>query len=317
MTLVRFALRQQRHAGHRIVDVPLQPVQIVGEQLEAEIVGHRVVRRRPMRAAGVLIGAKVEAHLFLPKVVGAVDIAQKRQLVAGLFRPGLELRDRVEQQILVAHHHHRHPAAEHGTRPARHSSRPRSPHIRSAPRPSAWSGSIRCRSIAAAVTGQNRSIRAPSLRAPVAKRLCQLRRVDVAVIGVIERTRSDHGFPGRDSAQVISSGDRMIKVHALIPTHADHALEFLQPLAAVAKAHRSGDMVVHRVTDRVTKAAIKAGRIALHVHDRPGGRKRRHVPRRVPGRPRRQLVLFQQKTVGPALPSQDDKAPRRQPPRPR
>jgi hypothetical protein len=76
------ALASKRHPGHGVVDVPFQPFQIVGEKLKAEILGHRVIGRRPMRAAGVLIGAKVEAHLFLPQVIAAVHIAQQRQLVA-------------------------------------------------------------------------------------------------------------------------------------------------------------------------------------------------------------------------------------------
>ena len=84
MTLVSAACLEQRHARHRVVDVPLQPVQIVGEKLEAEILRATDRRRHPMRLAVPLVGPEVEAHLLLPQVVADVHIAQQRQLVAHL-----------------------------------------------------------------------------------------------------------------------------------------------------------------------------------------------------------------------------------------
>ena len=102
---------EQRHPRHRISHVPFQPVQIIGIKLEREILGQGVIRRHPMGAAVAFIGAKVEAGLFLPQVIARVHIPQQRQFVANLFRPGLDLCNRFAEQILMAHHHHRHPAA--------------------------------------------------------------------------------------------------------------------------------------------------------------------------------------------------------------
>ena len=63
------AFGEQRHALHGVVDVPFQTVQVVGEQLEAEILRERVVGGGPMGAAIAFIGAKVEAVLLLPQVI--------------------------------------------------------------------------------------------------------------------------------------------------------------------------------------------------------------------------------------------------------
>jgi hypothetical protein len=75
-------LAQHRHAGHGVGDVGLQPVEVVWVKLEAEVLRQGVVGRRPMRAGVTLVGAEVEAVLFLPQVVGHVHVAQERQLVA-------------------------------------------------------------------------------------------------------------------------------------------------------------------------------------------------------------------------------------------
>ena len=104
---------QDRHAGDGVGKIVLQPVEIIGEELEGEILRHRIVMRRPMRAAIALIGAKIHASLFLAQVIGRVDVAQQRQFFALFLRPCGKLRDLLEQDVLMAHHHHRHFTAEH------------------------------------------------------------------------------------------------------------------------------------------------------------------------------------------------------------
>ena len=99
-------LFQQGHTRHSIGDVPFQTFQIVGEQLEAEILREGIVGRCPMGFAIALVRAKVEAVLFLPQVVAAVDIAQQGQFVAHILRPLFQFGDRIKQHILMAHHHH-------------------------------------------------------------------------------------------------------------------------------------------------------------------------------------------------------------------
>ena len=83
-------------------------------------------------------------------------------------------------------------------------------------------------------------------------------------------------------------------------SHARRAFEFLHPLLRMRETDRAGDVVVHRIVDRGAEAPVQLGRIALHVHDRPGGREGRHVAGGVPGGPGGQLVLLQQHAIGPA-----------------
>ena len=76
---------EDRHARDGVVEIMLQPVEIVGEKLERKIVRHRIVVGRPMGAAVALVGAEIHAVLFLPQVVGGIDVAQQRQLAACSF----------------------------------------------------------------------------------------------------------------------------------------------------------------------------------------------------------------------------------------
>ena len=62
---------EDRHARDGVVEIVFQPLEIVGEKLEGEIVRHRIVVADPVRAAIALIGAEVHAVLFLPQIVGA------------------------------------------------------------------------------------------------------------------------------------------------------------------------------------------------------------------------------------------------------
>ena len=63
-----------------VVEIVFQPLQIVGEKLEGKIVRHRIVVADPVSAAVALVGAEIHAVLFLPQIVGGVDVAQQRQL---------------------------------------------------------------------------------------------------------------------------------------------------------------------------------------------------------------------------------------------
>ena len=73
-------LPEDRHPRHGVLDIPFQPVEIVGIKLEGEILRHWIVRRRPVRLAVPLVGAEVEAVFLLPQVVRGIHIAQERQL---------------------------------------------------------------------------------------------------------------------------------------------------------------------------------------------------------------------------------------------
>ena len=177
--------------------------------------------------------------------------------------------DRVEEQVLMAHHHHRHGAAEHRAHLARIVTRRvyhlfaahlalgchDNPFIAFAPHTGHGAEAFDARAHLPRALGQG---------------LGQLRGVDIAIVGIVERALKVMGFKeGIAPAHLV--GAQQIQIHALVTAHADDAGEFLHSFAAMAQAQRSGDMVVHRVIDLGAQTAIEIGRIALHVHDRPTG----------------------------------------------
>ena len=252
-----------------------------------------------MRAGRAFVGAEVEAVFLLPQVVGHVHVAQERQLAAGALGPGADLGNLLEHEILVAHHRHRHGAPAEGAEPladplgivagrvhhdlaadvallgmddplapfARHARRRAEPLDPCAERPRA--------------AGQ---------------RLGELRRVDVSVGWIIECARDVVGLD-QGVLRVDLLRPEKVERHALMATHPAGALEFLHPLPSVRQPDRSRDVVVHGVVDRCAKPPVEFGRVALHVHDRPGSREGRAVPCRVPGRPSSKFVLFEEHTV--------------------
>ena len=184
-----------------------------------------------------------------------------------LARPRRKLGDLVEDQVLMAHHHHGHVATE----PLAHLAgviaggvddilagdvalgRRDDPFITRASCPGC---------------GAEANDPRPEVARALGKRLGQLRRVDVAVIGVVECACE---FVGLDERIAIADLARRqdVEIHALVAAHADDALELLQALGRVPQPDRTGDVVIHRIVHRLGKPAIELGRIALHVHDRP------------------------------------------------
>ena len=121
-----------------------------------------------MRAAVALIWAEIHAVLFLAQIVGGVDVAQQRQFLAVLLRPCGEFGDFLEQDVLMAHHHHRHVAAEHLADFGGAVAGGVDDDIRSGSRLAAVSTTHSSFSRRTPVTGQKRMIFAPMSRAPLA-----------------------------------------------------------------------------------------------------------------------------------------------------
>ncbi len=109
--------------------------------------------------------------------------------------------------------------------------------------------------------------------AVVAGALCQglgeLGGIDVAVIRVVERALKFVRLDERVACLDLVGADDLDR-HTLVAAHAFGALEFLHALLAVGQPDRTGDVVVHRVVDFRRQSPVKLGRIALHVHQRPG-----------------------------------------------
>jgi hypothetical protein len=201
----------RRHALHASSIWTDQPVQRVGVELKAEILGHRVGGVGPMRLAGPFVGAQVEAVLLLPQVVGDVDVAQQRQLVADLLRPVAHGGNLLEDQVLVAHHHHRHGAPAEGLEPF-------------ADALGVVAGGVH-HDLAADVAlfgmddplavlaadaggGAEAQDRGAQVARALGQRLGQLRGVDVAIGGVVERALQVMGLDEGILVR-ISSGDRI------------------------------------------------------------------------------------------------------------
>ena len=256
---------EQRDAPDGVFQIVLQPLQVVGEKLEREVFRHRIVGACPVGAAVALVGPKVHAVLFLAQIVGDVHVAQKRQLVAAFGGPRGQFGDFVEQDVLVAHHHHRNGPAEH----AADLGRPVAGGV-----DDVFAADLAFRRLddpfaaLPAHSGDRAEAddRSTHVARALGQRLRELGRVDVAVIRVVECAlqivQLDEGIVPAD---VVRRQD--VDRHALVAAHAPDALEFLHALARVGEADRAGDVIVHRIVDRRAEPAVELGRIALHVHD--------------------------------------------------
>ena len=91
------ALGQDRHAGAGVLDVALQPAEIVGPELVGEVGRDAVL---PLGAALPFVGAEDEALALLAQIVGDVGVAQQRQPVLAALDQG---RDVLGDQVLVLH----------------------------------------------------------------------------------------------------------------------------------------------------------------------------------------------------------------------
>ena len=203
-----------------------------------------------MSFAVALIRAKVEAVLFLSQVIAAVDIAQQGQFFAGFLRVRLNFGHGIEQHILMRHHHHRHIAAK-----------------PFADLPRVISGSVH-HILAAdiafmgvnnpifAFAGDTRGRAKPfdlCAQSPRAfgKRLGQLCRINIAIVGIVKRAHKIMGFQKRIIVFDLISGQDF-QIHPLGAPHPDHALKFLQPFGRMRQPDGPGDVIVHRIIDHLT-----------------------------------------------------------------
>ena len=234
--LAHTGLGQHRHAGHRILHIPFQPLQIVGEQLKTEIFRHLVLRFDPMRLAVAFIRAQVQAIFFLPQIIGTIDIAQQRQLAVALG-PVLQLGDRFGQEILVAHHRHRHGAATIGLEPLANFLR-----VIACGVDHLFTGDIALGGMhnpAVFCLGHaGRRGKAQNLRAQLpgtfGQGLRQLCGINVTIIGVKQSPRQIMGFQKRIAGFQVRDLHHFQR-HALHPAHAAGAFKFLHALFGMAQ----------------------------------------------------------------------------------
>ena len=293
------ALAEKRHPRHRVLDVPLEPFEVVGVELEGEVLRHRIVRGDPMGLAVSLVGAEVEPVLLLAQIPRRVHVPEQGELAARLPAPRLELGDRLGEEVLVRHGDHRNGAPEHRA----HLAPPvagRVDDVLAAHLPLRGRDDPLAALPAYARHGAESDDPGAEVTGPLRERLGELGRIDIAVVGVVERTREIVGLEeGVTLPQLLQRTDP--DLHALVAAHPHHPFEFAHAVVRVRKADRAGDVVVHGVVDFLGEPPVELRRVALHVHDRPARGEGRHVAGRVPGRAGRELVLLEEEAVRPPL----------------
>jgi len=257
-----------------------------------------------MTLTGVLIGPEVKAGLFLAQIVRAIDITQQRQLIALFIQPFLQLAHRLSQQILVRHGHHGHMAAK--PLPNLLRAIARSVH-------NVFAGNIallrmhrpllltlipshtRCGAEALNMTAE--------VPRALGKGLGQLRGVNIAIGGVKHPAREVMRLQERIMLlQVFIRAH--LHIQALHAAHACHVFKFLHAFFRVRQANSARHPIVHGIVNAIAQLPVQLRAITLHIGNSPGGGEVRAVPGRVPGRARRQLILFHQNTIRPALQGQ-------------
>ena len=200
-----------------------------------------------MRAAVSLVWAEIHPVLFLAQIVGRIDVAKQRQLLAVLLCPCREFRDLFEQYVLMAHHHHGNIPAEQfsdlfGTITCGID------HIFA---PDFALGGLYHPLVAVTPHAAHRA-KANDLCAQLAgalrQRLGKLCRIDVAVIRIVKRPGEIVGLQERVARFDLIRPDDIDR-HALVAAHALGALEFAHTLLAMGQPHRTGDVVIDRIVD--------------------------------------------------------------------
>ncbi len=176
--------------------------------------------------------------LFLPEVIGHVHIAQKWQLAALFFAIGLDLGDFVGQDILVAHHHHRHSAPAVGLKPFTDllGIISRCVHHIVTGDIAFFRVNDPCviRLLGDACGGREAQDFRTHVTGAFGQRLCQLGGVNVTVVRIVQCARKIMGFDKRvagfDFVQI-----KDFQIHALLLAHAFGAFEFLHPFLAMGQ----------------------------------------------------------------------------------
>ena len=247
-----------------------------------------------MRLAAGLIGAEQQSILLLAQIVGGIGIAQQRQLPVTRF----ELGDLLGYQILMRQADAGHVAAEHGADLMRPVAR-RIDHIVAAHLALlGLDDPFAALAMHARDRAEAHDLGAEPARA-MRQSLGQLGGIDVAIGRVpqpaFEVMRFEEGI---DVAHLLIG--HHFETNAHMARHGGDMGELLHPLARMGQSDRPGDMVVHRIADIVAERRVEPRRIVLQRHHRPGADEVRAIARRMPGRARGQLVLFEKQTVGPA-----------------
>ncbi len=252
---------EDRHALDGVVDVGLQPFQIVGVELIGEFLGNAV---DPVGRRLPLIGPEQQAAALLPQIVAGIGIAKQRQLLLA----ALEFRDRFGHEILMGHGDDRHVLTDHG-HDLTGAITGGVDHI--------FAGDI-------ALVGLHQPFarlgafqpgdagEAGDLRAHVAGALGiglgELAGIDVAVERIpqaaLEIMQLDEGIALLDIGR-----RQQLELQPLGAGHAAHMGILLHARLGVREADRSRDVIVHGIVDLFAQLRVKLGAVALELQHVP------------------------------------------------
>ena len=141
---------------------------------------------------------------------------------------------------------------------------------------------------------------AVDLRARVAsalgQRLRELRRVDVAVVGIVEAGEDVGRVDERVTLDDLGRAQHL-ELDALGVGLRDDVPELVHAIARVRKAHAAGDVVVDVVADLLRQRRVQLGAVTLQLDHVPRRREVGAVACRVPGGAGREFVAFEQHDV--------------------
>ena len=286
---------EDRHPGDGRLDMRLEPLQVAGEQLLAEIVRH-AVHEAGRRAR--LIGAEDQPVAFLAEIVGGVALPQHRHLRQPLGMAGRQRRVGVGDDILVLHRDDGHVDPDHRQRLAAPGARRRHDMfgddlalVRDDP-----PGAVRLRpdihnlrvavDFRAAGAGAGR------------KRIGQIDRGHMAVMRVEEGAHQALRVRQRPERTNLIEPDHLER-------HADgvrRAAIFAVLVHAVAIGREpeiAGDVKAHILPGLGFERLVEIDRVFVDLADAVAHVEERQQARRVPGGAGRQFGFFEQHGVGP------------------
>jgi hypothetical protein len=269
-------LAQDRHPLDRVVDVLLQPLQVVRPQLVGEIVGNAV---EPMRRRLPLIGSEQQSRPLLSQIPADIGIAQQRQLLLARF----QFADRLRHQILMRHGDDRHVLPDHGHDLA-------GPIAGGVDHDLAGDVALvgdhapfaRGRALQPGHLGEALDAAAEITRA-LGEGLGQLARIDVAVERIPQRADEIMRLQKRILRLRLRRRQQR-ELQPLRMRHGRNMLVFVQARIVVRQPDRAGDVVVDGIVDELAEFGVEPGRMALELDHVPTGREVRRIARRVPGR---------------------------------
>ncbi len=283
-----------------------QSFQVAFEKALAEPIGYAV--GKTCRRAR-LIGTQNPSHALFAQIIGLIRFTQHREFAAAALTIGFEFRRLVVHDVLVLDRNRGHVKAEQPPGLARiiaggtHHVLGHDVSFVRRQMPLAGGGAFYRGDL-----GLLLNLRAAGARA-LAQRHGQIRRRDVAVIGVVERSDDFRG------GCAVAEFDQRPKIADLLRTdhlegHADGVrraavlLVFVHAIAAGREPQIAGDVKAHILTGFSRQALVKIHGIFVQLTDRVAHVEKRQQSRCMPGRPGGEFSALEQDCVGPPFQGQ-------------